>query len=105
MWASLKLCFLLAARRRRELARHSNARGDRVLPIQSEERPVEVGPAVAEDAPIGAHLADRLEVEAGQDHGLVLPASLGHDLAGRPGDEGASPEVRGAEVPGLAADP
>src|SRR5262245_35182662 len=60
--------------------------------VQLHERPVEVGPAVAEQAPGVAVAADLLEVEARRDHLFAVVVRLRDDRASVVRDEGMAVE-------------
>src|SRR5688572_22126198 len=60
--------------------------------IQLQERPIEIGPPVAEHAPGMAVAANLVEVEGGRDDLLAVVVGLGNDRAGVVGDEGMSIE-------------
>ena len=72
---------------RRRLRRHAHAHSGGGHAVERQQRAVEVGSAVAEEPPGVPVATSRLEIERGDEHGLVVTAGLG-DLGARVvGDE------------------
>ena len=73
-------------------------------PVERQQRPVGLGAAVAEHAPLRPLLPHRLEIERGGDEGVARRVRLGDDGPVGAGDERPPPEVARAELPALAPD-
>src|SRR5262245_44306833 len=75
-------------------------RASALFGLSADERPIEIGAAVAEEAPGGAGAIDLVHVHGGHGDALFLAVEVRQDFAGVVGDEGGAVE----DLPAFIAD-